>query len=151
MLVPPPVTGGEGDLPGRTTQRRKWAQLHRNSFGTSRVARPKARRSCASDPARLGARPTVGLSTGRLEAPKRTHGGLGADESDRGVGWGRRGGGNSGIGGRSDLERRAATAGASHVRIAELEAGPMSAFDVVNFGTVEILKAEGIYVEIDAM
>src|SRR5688572_17680182 len=47
----------------------------------------------------------------------------------------------------SDLKRRTAAASAGHVRIAELEARAMSAFDVVDLGSIEILIAQRIDIE----
>src|SRR5450432_3218147 len=44
-----------------------------------------------------------------------------------------------------DVERRTAAAGARHVGVPELEAGPVGALDVVDLGPVQVLVAQRIH------
>src|SRR5215475_8846415 len=48
-------------------------------------------------------------------------------------------------------EAAPATASALHVRIVELETRAVEPFDVVDFGAVEILEAERVDIEVDAV
>ncbi len=51
--------------------------------------------------------------------------------------------------GASDRKRATAAASPRHVGVAKLEARPVHAFDVVDFGSVQVLEGEGIDVHLD--
>src|SRR5262249_1293059 len=51
----------------------------------------------------------------------------------------------------SDVKRRPAAAMSGTVGVAEVKAGCVSSFDVINLGAIQVLVAERVYVELNAV